>query len=160
MERPWVWLIENWDHLQLWLCGCHKFVRWKFGDEVHGIRNWETLSQWTFPSACFSASLAVKWDMLGAVPRCFLMCPSDTAWRRILSLCLGPARKMGDAKNAWVGSVNSKASCLLSKDWVITQSLSHLKAVWCSHLNQKATQAENISSSHPIYMSALSPGSH
>ena len=63
------------------------------------------------------------------------------------------------AKDVGVGSVDSSASCLLSKNWMMTQSPSSLKDAWCSHVNQKAIQAENISSSLPIYMSALSPGS-
>lgn len=62
------------------------------------------------------------------------------------------------AKDAGVASVDSCAACLPSKNWMMTLSPSSLKDAWCSHLNQKAAQAENIRSSCPVYMSVLSPG--
>lgn len=94
----------------------------------------------------------------GAVHGYYLICQSDWGGFSV-SVWVLLERWEKSAKDVGVGTVDSSASCLLSKNGMMTQSPSSLKDVWCSHMNQKAIKAENISGSRPIYMSALSPGS-
>lgn len=82
---------------------------------------------------------------------------SLTLLRRTLSVSLGHAAKMGNVcQRHRVGSVNSYASYLPPKNCMMTQISSSLKDKWHSCLSQKATQAENKSSSCAISVAAQS----